>query len=107
MKILNYKDKVKILKNARSLKNTGVYINEDFSKETIERGLVPVINKPTRITKKSATSIDHIITNSYLNHSVKTGIIKSDITDHFPIFLISNKINLDTYSENTPLFKPL
>ena len=29
-----------------------------------------------------------------------TGIIKSDITDHFPIFLISNKINLDTHSEN-------
>ena len=29
----------------------------------------------------------------------------SKISDHFPIFLISNKINLDTYSENTPSFK--
>ena len=36
MKLLNYKDKVKILKNARRLKDTGIYINEDFSKETTE-----------------------------------------------------------------------
>ena len=27
---------MKMLKNARRLKNTGIYINEDFSKETTE-----------------------------------------------------------------------
>ena len=29
---------------------------------TFEYGLVPVINKPTRVTKNTATAIDHIIT---------------------------------------------
>ncbi|XP_065665718.1 putative leucine-rich repeat-containing protein DDB_G0290503 [Hydra vulgaris] len=34
IKLLNYKDKVKILKNANKLKGSGIYINEDFSLET-------------------------------------------------------------------------
>ena len=70
-----------------------------------QHGLVPVINKPTRITRKSATAIDHIITNSFLNNNIETGIIKSDVSDHFPIFLISKKTDIDSYSENTTIFK--
>ena len=35
-KFRNYKTKELILKNARKLKDTGYYINEDFSKETVE-----------------------------------------------------------------------
>ena len=31
-----------------------------------EYGFVPVINKPTRVTKNTATAIDHIITNSLI-----------------------------------------
>ncbi|XP_065678519.1 uncharacterized protein LOC136093436 [Hydra vulgaris] len=34
IKLLNYKDKVKILKNSNKLKGSGIYINEDFSLET-------------------------------------------------------------------------
>ncbi|XP_065664786.1 uncharacterized protein LOC136086416 [Hydra vulgaris] len=34
IKLLNHKDKVKILKNANKLKGSGIYINEDFSLET-------------------------------------------------------------------------
>ena len=52
--------------------------------------LIPVINKVTRVTKTSVTAIDHIITNSYLNTYIQTGIIKTDISDHFPIFLVTN-----------------
>ena len=36
LKLLDYKDKIEIMKNARKLKGTGVYINEDFSRETME-----------------------------------------------------------------------
>ena len=54
-----------------------------------EYGLVPVINKPTRVTKNTATAIDHIITNSLLHRTINTGIIQLDISDHFPIFLIA------------------
>ena len=29
--------------------------------------LIPMINKPTRVSKSNATIIDHILTNSFLN----------------------------------------
>ena len=47
--------------------------------------MIPTINKPTRATKKTATAIDHIITNSFVEITFKTAIIKSDVSDHFPI----------------------
>ena len=52
--------------------------------------LIPVINKPTRITKTNATLIDHVLTNDFGNTNSSTGIVKSDISDHFPIFLITS-----------------
>ena len=70
-----------------------------------QHGLIPVINKPTRVTRKSATAIDHIITNSISLSNFTTGIIKTDMTDHMPIFLINSKINIDVYAEDTYIFK--
>ena len=35
-KLLDYKDKLKIMQNRKKLKGTNIYINEDFSKETRE-----------------------------------------------------------------------
>ena len=52
-------------------------------------GLVPVINRPTRITGHSATLIDHIFTNTYTASALYQGILLTDITDHFPIFHIA------------------
>ena len=52
--------------------------------------MVPVINKPTRVTKNTATAIDHIFINSVTTVKIKTGIIKSDISDHFPIFFVAD-----------------
>ena len=46
----------------------------------------PTINKPTRITTDSATLIDNILTNDYLNHTA--GVLVADISDHLPVFLI-------------------
>ena len=60
-----------------------------FLNLTFEYGLIPVVNKPTRVTKNTATAIDHIITNSPLHKTINTGIIKLDISDHFPIFLMA------------------
>jgi hypothetical protein len=34
IKLLDYKDKIKILKNANKLKGSGIFINEDYSVET-------------------------------------------------------------------------
>ena len=47
--------------------------------------LVSIINKPTGLTNKTISSIDHIITNSVFNIDFKTVIIRTNISDHFPI----------------------
>ena len=57
---------------------------------TFQNFLIPVINKPTRITKTNATLIDHILTNDFVNTDSSTGIVKIDILDHFPIFFITS-----------------
>ena len=57
-------------------------------------GMVPAVNKPTRVTRYTATVIDHIFTNSVTNTEIKSAIIKADISDHFPIPFVA-KINLD------------
>ena len=51
-------------------------------------GLIATVNKPTRVTRNTATAIEHIITNSVINAEFKRGIIKTDLYDHFPIFFI-------------------
>ena len=57
-------------------------------------GMVPAINKPTRVTRYTATAIDHIFTNSIINTKVKSAITKADISDHFPILFVA-KVNVD------------
>ena len=37
LKLLSYKDKVKIFRNANKLKDSGIYINEDYCKETTDK----------------------------------------------------------------------
>ena len=56
---------------------------------------IPIINKPTRGTNHNATIINHILTTS-LNSKIDTGILKVDISDHFPIFFTSKSINVKT-----------
>ena len=53
----------------------------------------PLITKPTRITEKSATLIDHIFTNNFdIKYQHIQGILQTGISDHFPIFHIANNI---------------
>ena len=60
-----------------------------FLNLTFEYGFVPVIDKPSRVTKNTAIAIDHIITNSLLHRTIDTGVLKLDISDHFPTFLVA------------------
>merc|ERR1712013_580420 len=49
----------------------------------------PLITKPTRITDRNETLIDHIWTNNLQNTTInKSHIILSDITDHLPCITI-------------------
>ena len=56
--------------------------------------MIPIIRKPVRVTKKTATSIDHIITNSFVENTFKTAISKSDVSDHFPVCIFIPSANL-------------
>ena len=57
-------------------------------------GMVSAINKPTCVTRYTATVIDHIFTNSIINTEIKSAIIKADISDDFPILFVA-KVNAD------------
>ena len=60
--------------------------------------MIPTINKPTRVTRHTATAIDHVFTNTIMgNIEIKTAIVKTDISDHFLIiFATKNKIDAET-----------
>ena len=61
---------------------------QSFVNLMFRHGLIPTVNKHTHVTRNTGTAIDYIITNSVTNAEFKTGIIKTDISDHFPIFFI-------------------
>ena len=63
---------------------------QDFLNIMFGHSMMPVINKPTRVTKNTATAIDHIFINSVTTTKFKAGIIKSVISDHFPIFFVAD-----------------
>ena len=42
-----------------------------------ENGMIPTINKATKITRKIATVIDHILTNQFINVNFKNAISKT------------------------------
>ena len=49
---------------------------------------ISIINKPTRLTRNTATAIDHIITNNVISGiQHRSRIIISDIADHIQIAL--------------------
>ena len=66
-KILNYKDKLLILKNANRLKNTNIYINEDFSDATneIRKELKVEMKRNRENGKYSRIVYDRLITKEF------------------------------------------
>ena len=72
------------------------YDTHDTTAEFIDilysHAILPLINRPTRVTQSSATAIDNIFTNNI--DAIENGchgILVTDISDHFPIFHIGNK----------------
>ena len=53
----------------------------------------PVITQPTRITDYTSTLINHMYTNA-LDKCITAGICLTDISDHFPIFLIIEEMKI-------------
>ena len=69
-------------------------LTSEFNDIMYSGGFIPLITRPTRVTRTSATLIDNIYGNQILDrdHSL-SGIMLTDITDHYPIFHIANYVH--------------
>ena len=85
--------------NKKSSKN--ILINSQHC----QHSLIPIVNKPSRITKNSLKLIHYIITNSFTDQENLTGVLKTDISDHLPIFTISMKHTLGSSNEKVTIRK--
>ena len=61
-------------------RNTHVH---DFFNFVFQNVVFPVINRPTRVTKSSAAIVDNTLTNTLIDSHIQSGIVKTDISDHF------------------------
>ena len=66
----------------------------DFINTMISHYLLPYILHPTRVTDHSVTVIDNIFSNN-TSYETTSGNIITQISDHFPQFLILNKVAMD------------
>ena len=58
--------------------------SQEFIETLMSASFLPLISKPTRVANRSATLIDNIFCN--ILPLPESGIVPSDITDHYPIF---------------------
>ena len=75
--------------NIDLLKYNYCNFSTEFFNQFSSSGYTPLITKPTRITKSTATLIDNIFTNNLSKMEHLNGILLNDISDHFPIFTIT------------------
>ena len=67
---------------------------QKFLDQTMSADMWPVITKPTRITKSSATLIDNIIVSPGIYSDYQCGILLDDLSDHLPCILIAHGIRI-------------
>ena len=59
-----------------------------FFNWVFQNGVLPLINRSTRVTKSSATITDHVLTNTIIDSEVLSGIIKTEKNYHFAVFVL-------------------
>ena len=61
-----------------------------------KRGAIALINRPARVTTSNETLIDNVFTSCVFDTSLKKGLTKTSISEHFTIFAaikLSNEKN--------------
>lgn len=76
--------------NIDLLKVGNVQYANDFLDLLLMNSMVPLIHYPTRVSDSSASLIDNIFTND--SCQIQSGIILTDISDHFPVYCIGNSV---------------
>ena len=105
--IANFIDKLDEALDSHNLLNASTYIlgdinininkfdrpaaSQNYLDILCSHGLFPSITIPTRVSKTSATIIDHILTNDN-THQLYPGVIKTDLSDHYITFVTLCKL---------------
>ena len=79
-------------------------IVKQFFNLSFQNGLKPLIIRPIRVSRTSATCIDQILTNSFVDSETMLGVRKTGISDHFAIFC-TIKLNEKYHSNNVTTLK--
>ena len=66
--------------------------SQEFAEMVYSYSMYPCVTTPTRVTTKSASLIDNIFCNNMPDSSLFTGILYTDISDHFLIFYIDKSL---------------
>ena len=61
---------------------------QNFLNMICQNGIIPTINKPTGVSRKTATAIDQILTNSFIDTTIKTGIVSLIFWNIFPFVFL-------------------
>jgi len=95
MELINHEGKSSLIMgdmNIDLLKYNSHQVTNDYIDGIYSHGFLPRIIRPTRVSASSATLIDHILSNDTLSDSV-SGIIMTDVADHFGVFhIIADKL---------------
>ena len=86
--------------NMDFLKSNSHQITQDFLEFNFERNLIPLISRPTRITRTSTTLIDNIFVSQDLVEDSRCGLLITDLSDHLPCLMSIQNIDLDTIGAN-------
>ena len=75
---------------------------EKFLNQMFSDNMILAINRLTRVTRNTATAIDHFITNTVVDTEFKSEIIQTDLSDHFLIIfgLKTDENMVEKYSEH-------
>ena len=74
-----------------------------FFNNMFEKGAIILINRPTRVTTSITTLIDNFFMNCVFDISLKKGIIKTSISDHFAMFAAIKLSNEKTKNQKIKL----
>ena len=98
---LNYADHVVYMlgdTNVDLLKYKDNTMMQNFAHSMFSYDFTPVIRRPTRVTITNASLIDHIWSN---DPNIRCGgIIRTHVTDHFPVFVVSAVCNSKSAPEH-------
>ena len=58
---------------------------KSFSNLVFQNRVLPLIQRPMRVTRTSTTAIDYVLTNRVLENKIQSGVIKTDIVSQYSL----------------------